>query len=93
MTNECGNSIATLRTDNEGEYLSNDFETYLKSKGIHHELTAPIHLLRTELLRGLTAPWLVRAGLPEKFWAETVATAAYLKNRMVIDSVDIGPHA
>ena len=41
MTNECGNSIATLRTDNGGEYLSNDFETYLKSKGIHHELTAP----------------------------------------------------
>ena len=41
VTNECGNSIATLRTDNGGEYLSNDFETYLKSKGIHHELTAP----------------------------------------------------
>ena len=32
MTNECGNSIAALRTDNGGEYLSNDFETYLKSK-------------------------------------------------------------
>jgi len=32
VTNECGNSIATLRTDNGGEYLSNDFETYLKSK-------------------------------------------------------------
>ena len=41
VNNECSNLIATLRTDNEGEYLPNDFETYLKSKGIHHELTAP----------------------------------------------------
>ena len=48
VTNECGNSIATLRIDNEGEYLSNDFETYLKSKGIHHELTVPYSLTCSE---------------------------------------------
>ena len=27
------------RSDNGGEYLSNEFEVYLKSKGICHELT------------------------------------------------------
>ena len=41
LTNECDNSIITLRPDNGGKHLSNDFETYLKSKEIHHELTAP----------------------------------------------------
>ena len=40
-TNECGCSIGTSRTDNGGEYLSKDFESYLKSKGINHELSAP----------------------------------------------------
>ena len=40
-SNECGCSIATLRTDNGGEYLSKEFELYLKSKGRNHELSAP----------------------------------------------------
>ena len=31
--------IGTLRTDNGGEYSSKEFEYYLKSKGICHELT------------------------------------------------------
>ena len=41
VTNQCGNPIATLRTDKGGEYLSNEFNIYLKSKGIQPELTAP----------------------------------------------------
>ena len=40
-TNECGLSIGTLRSDNGGEYLSKEFVSYLQSRGIHHELTAP----------------------------------------------------
>ena len=40
-TNECGLLIGTLRSDNGGEYLSKEFESYLKSRGIHHELSAP----------------------------------------------------
>lgn len=39
--NECGLSIGCLRSDNGGEYLSKEFESYLLSKGIHHELSAP----------------------------------------------------
>ena len=40
-TNECGCSIGTLRTDNDGEYLSKEFVSYLQPKGINHELSAP----------------------------------------------------
>ena len=29
-TNECGLSIGTLRSDNGGEYLSKEFESYSK---------------------------------------------------------------
>ena len=41
VTKECGEYIATLRTDNGGEYLSREFQEFLKSKGIRHELTIP----------------------------------------------------
>jgi len=33
--------IRTFRTDNGGEYTSSQFETYLKTEGIRHELTVP----------------------------------------------------
>ena len=38
-TNDCGLLIGTLRSDNGGEYLSKEFESYLQSRGIHHELS------------------------------------------------------
>ncbi len=34
-----GQRIGTLRTDNGGEYMSSEFEAYLKSKG--HQLYSP----------------------------------------------------
>ena len=36
-TNEADCKIGTLRTDNGGEYMSSEFEEFLKSKGIKHE--------------------------------------------------------
>ena len=55
-TNECGFSIGTLRSDNGGEYLSKEFESYLKSRGIHYEFKPHTHLLRMELQRGSIEP-------------------------------------
>lgn len=39
ITNEIGQSIGKLQTDNGGEYLSKEFNVFLKAKGIRHELT------------------------------------------------------
>ena len=33
-TDLCGNQIKALRSDNGGEYSSNNFDEYLKQKGI-----------------------------------------------------------
>ncbi len=82
------NKVKTLRTDNGGEYTSTQFTNYLNSEGIRHELTIPKtpeqngvaeRLNRTvvEMSRSM----LIDAKLPNKFWAEAVSTAAYLKNR------------
>ena len=36
-----GRKLKTLRTDNGGEYTSTEFEAYLKTEGVRHELTVP----------------------------------------------------
>ena len=41
VENKTGKRIKTLRSDNGGEYTSNEFETYLKKHGIAHQKTAP----------------------------------------------------
>ena len=86
-TNECSLSIGTLRSDNGGEYLSKKFVSYLQSRGIHHEPTAPYspsqngvaERINRTLLESARA-MMGQAGLPEHYWAEAVATAAYLRN-------------
>ena len=83
-----GHRIISLRTDNGGEYTSLEFQSYLKREGIKHELTVPRspeqngvaeHFNRTlmEAVRSM----LVGAQLPQRFWAEALATAVYLRNR------------
>lgn len=41
MENETGQSVKIFRSDNGGEYTSNDFKSYLKDRGIKQELTLP----------------------------------------------------
>ena len=88
-TNECGCSIGTLRTDNGGEYLSKEFDSYLQSKGINHELSAPYSPAQNGVaerfnrtLMESARTMMAQAELPECYWAEAVATATYLRNRV-----------
>ena len=89
MTLECGEPIMKLRTDNGGEYMSKEFQTYLTSKGIEHQLTVPhspqqngvAERLNSTLMESARA-MLSHSNLPNKFWAEALATAAYLRNRI-----------
>ena len=86
-TNEYGCFIRTLQTDNDGEHLSKEFEFYLKSKGINHELSAPYSPAQNggaerfnQTLMESACAMMVQAELPEGYWAEAVATATYLRN-------------
>ena len=94
-TNECGNLIGTLRSDNGGEYLSKEFEEYLRTKGIHHELSAPYSPAQNGVAEMLNRTLMesahtmtAQAGLSEEYWAEAVATAAYLRNRTATRSLE-----
>ncbi len=89
-----GHELKTLRTDNGGEFTSTEFENYLKSDGVKHELTVPktpeqngvAERLNRTLVEAVRA-MLVQSKLPPTFWVEALSTAVYLHNRSPTKSV------
>ncbi len=87
-TNDCGQRIGTLRTDNGGEYVSTEFKDYLKQRGIKQELTVPYSPQQNGVaervnrtLMESARSMLAHAKLADHLWAEAVAAAAYVKDR------------
>lgn len=68
--------------------MSREFESYLRSRGICHEVTVAYspqqngvaERMNRTLMESARA-MLSHAGLPNSYWAEALATAAYLRNR------------
>ncbi|KAF2347866.1 Integrase catalytic core [Trinorchestia longiramus] len=88
VENHYDHKIKILRTDNGGEYVSTDFERFLKVNGIVHQKTVPKTPEQNEVAERMNRTVLeaVRAmladsKLPKTLWAEAVSTAVYVKNR------------
>eukprot|EP00795_Rhopilema_esculentum_P005567 gene5567-biopygen555 len=98
-TNEAACKIGTLRTDNGGEYVSNEFENLLKRKGIKHETSVPhspqqngvAERMNRTLVESAKA-MMNHAGLSKTFWAEAVNTAAYIRNRVITSASGQTPY-
>ena len=80
--------LKCLRTDNIGEYMSNEFKSYCFEKGIRHEKTVPPTPQQNGVAERMnhTIVEKVRCmlrmdNLPKSFWCEAVQTACYLINR------------
>ena len=80
--------VKVLRTDNETEYVNNEFCSFLSAQGILHQTTCPDtppqngvaerknrHIL--EVARSL----MYAMNVPKFLWSEAVMTAVYLINR------------
>ena len=87
--NRLGKKIKVLRSDRGGEYLSIEFDDYLRDCGIVSQLTPP----RTPQLNGVTErrnrtlldmvrSMMSRAALPITFWGYALETAAHILNRV-----------
>ena len=95
-----GLKIKRLRTDNGGEYTSNEFEEYLKAEGMQHKTTIAktpeqngvaerMNRTLVETVRAMLAD----SKLPKRFWAEALSTAVYLRNRSPTRAVqDMTPY-
>ena len=81
--------IQTLRSDRGGEYMSNEFGDHLRGKGIVHQLSTVetpqqngVSERINRTLMDLVRSMLHAKGLPKQFWAEALATAVYVRNRV-----------
>ncbi|KAG6465891.1 hypothetical protein O3G_MSEX015473 [Manduca sexta] len=88
VENETNHKIKILRSDNGGEYINLKLQAFLKNCGIKHQTTVAYSPQQNGVAERAnrtivekTRCMLLDAGLSNKFWAEAVNTAVYLKNR------------
>ena len=97
VENEFKMKIEALRADRGGEYLSNEFQQFLKECGIRPEFTAAYSPQKNGVSERLNR-MLVEAArsrlshtdLSNAYWAEAVATATYLRNHLVSTALKAG---
>ncbi|KAL4282228.1 hypothetical protein GQ457_03G017580 [Hibiscus cannabinus] len=93
--NQSDCKLKVLRTDNGGEYVSNEFNDFCRDSGILHQLTVPrtpqqngVCERRNRTVLEMARCMLFEKHLPKLFWAKAVATAVYLLNRLATKVVD-----
>ena len=89
MENLSEKKINILRSDNGGEFTSNEFKDFRKEFGIKRELTTPYNPQQNgvEKRKNISNIETVRAmihdqDLPIHLWAEAAKTAIYVQNRI-----------
>ncbi|KAL4309595.1 hypothetical protein GQ457_01G033490 [Hibiscus cannabinus] len=95
VENQSDCKLKVLRTDNGGEYVSNEFNDFYRDSGILHQLIVPrtpqqngVCERRNRTILEMARCMLFEKHLPKLFWAEVVATAVYLLNRLATKAVD-----
>ena len=86
--NFTGKRLKKFRSDNGGEYVGEEFDKYLKQRGILTEPTVPYtpqqngkaERMNRTILDNVRS-MLHHAKLPKRWWAEAVAACVYLRNR------------
>jgi hypothetical protein len=88
VENQSGRRIQVLRSDNGGEYTSNEFVEYCVVEGIKKELTVPynpqqngVAERKNRTIVGATRAMIHDQGLPMFLWAEACRTTVYIQNR------------
>src|SRR5215468_933128 len=85
---ETGHQIKCLRSDGGGEYFSKDFIDYLLEQGIQRQQTCRytpqqngVAERKNRHIAEVARAMMNEKELPHYFWAEVVATAAYIMNQ------------
>ena len=91
--------VRIIRSDNGGEYDSEEAREWMKSMGIIQELTMPyspeqngIDERTNGILLSRARAALIAAKLPENLWAEAFRTAIYVINRSPTSALDRTPY-
>ena len=89
VENQLNKNIKILKSDQGGEYESNDFTELCAKFGIIHQTTTPytpqqngIAERKNKTLKEITNSMLVSSEAPQNLWGETLLTANYILNRV-----------
>lgn len=81
--------IRTLKTDNGGEYTSDEFEIHLEQCNIRHEKSAPyaqwqngVAERANRTIKDMARTMLIAANIPIQLWPAALRMAVYLSNRL-----------
>jgi transposase InsO family protein len=79
--------VKALRSDNGGEYISNEFKDFCSKEGIQRELISPhnpqqngVMERKNIMIMGEAGVMLHDQGLPMHLWVEACNTIVYVKN-------------
>jgi hypothetical protein len=89
LVDEAGSPISVFRTDGGGEYRNQALDGLLAARGVLREFTATgssfqnAHVERyIRTIRESSGACLSRSGLGDAFWAEAMAYAVFVRNRL-----------
>lgn len=99
VQNQLGKNIKFLRSNRGGEYLSSEFDAYLKECGIVSQLTPPytpqhngVSERRNRTLLDMVRSMMSFTDLPTSFWGYALEAAIYTLNCVPSKSVDKTPY-
>jgi transposase InsO family protein len=99
VENQLERKIKRVRSDRDGEYLSNDFGEYCAEHGIIHETTAPyspqsngVAERKNRTLTDLVNAMLDSLGLSKSWWGEAILAVCFILNRVPLAKGDITPY-
>jgi len=99
VENQLGRKIKVLHSDRGGEYLSLEFNEYLKECGIVSQLSPPrtpqlngVAERRNRTLLDMVRSMMTRAPLSTYFWGYALETAAHILNLVPTKKVEKTPH-
>ncbi|KZV20448.1 retrovirus-related Pol polyprotein from transposon TNT 1-94, partial [Dorcoceras hygrometricum] len=99
VENQLGKSIKALRSDRGGEYLSAEFQDYLRENGILSQWTPPatpqlngVAERRNRTFFDMVRSMMSFTELPTSFWGYALETAVMLLNNVHTKAVDKTPY-
>ncbi|GJT13546.1 retrotransposon protein, putative, ty1-copia subclass [Tanacetum coccineum] len=99
VENQLGKTIKAIRSDQGGEYISQEFKDYLKVNGIVQQLTPPytpqhngVSERRNHTLLGMVRSMMNLTTLPLSFWDYALESATRILNMVLTKKVDKTPY-
>ena len=99
VANQTDKRIKVLCTENGGEYMSKQFENYLKMKGLVHQTTVPhppqqngVAERLNHTINEIALAQIVHANVPHNLLAESVGAAVYIQNCMPMTTTGVTPY-